>query len=71
MAVLAIGSLLVTLSLNMIAGWSLDASCPGSEAFCDGVYWRTVVKYLPAWLYIGQIMVVIALASPYALVRGR
>ena len=69
MAVLAVGSLLVTLSLNLIAGWSVDASCPGSSAFCDGIYWQTVVKYLPTWLYIGQIVVVIALASPYALLR--
>ena len=50
---------------------SLDASCPGSDAFCDGVYWTTAVEYLPVGLYIGQILVVFALASPYALVRTR
>ena len=69
MAVLGVGSLMVTLSFNQIIGWSLDASCPGTEVFCDGVYWQTVVEYLPIWMYIGQIMVVLALASPFALVR--
>lgn len=69
MAVLGVCSLMVTLSLNSISGWSLDASCPGTDSFCGGVYWRTVVEYLPTWLYVGQIMVVLALASPFALVR--
>ena len=70
MAVLGVGSLMVTLTLNMIAGWSFDtASCPGTDAWCGGVYWRTVVQHLPTWLFIGQILVVLALASPYALVR--
>ena len=73
MAILGVGSLMVTLSLNLLAGWTLDTMCPGSESFCGGVYWTAVVKYLPTWLYIGQIMVVLALASPVALVsmRGR
>ena len=70
MAVLGVGSLMVTLTLNMIVGWSFDtASCPGTDAFCDGVYWQTVVQHLPTWLYIAQILVVLALASPFALVR--
>ena len=69
MAILGVGSLMVTLSLNAISGWSLDATCPGTDSFCQGVYWQLVVEYLPTWLYIGQIMVVMALASPYALVR--
>ena len=69
MTVLGIGSLMVTLSLNLISGWSLDSSCPGTDAFCNSAYWRIVVDYLPTWLYIGQIMVVLALASPFALVR--
>ena len=67
-AVLGVGSLMVTLTLNSISGWSLDASCPG-ETLCDGVYWQTVVEYLPTWLYVGQILVVLAMASPFALVR--
>ena len=67
--VLGIGSLMVTLSLNLLSGWSLDASCPGTDGFCDGIYWQTVVENLPTWLYVGQIMVVLALASPFALLR--
>ena len=69
MAVLGVGSLMVTLSLNAIAGWSLETSCPGTDTFCDGVYWSVVVDSLPTWLYIGQVLVVIALSSPVALVR--
>ena len=69
LAVLGVGSLMVTLSLNSILGWGLDASCPGTQAFCTGIYWRTVVEYLPTWLYVGQILVVLAMASPFALVR--
>ena len=68
-AVLGVGSLMVTLSINAIAGWNLDASCPGTATFCDGIYWQTVVEYLPTWLIIGQIMVVLALASPFAIFR--
>ena len=71
MAALGVGSLMVTLSLNAIGGWSLDASCPGTEAFCDGIYWKTVVEYLPTWLYVAQVLVVLAAASPFALVRIR
>ena len=69
LAVLGVGSLMVTLSLNSISGWSLDASCPGTATFCDGIYWRTVVEYLPGWLYVAQVLVVFALASPFALAR--
>ena len=69
MAVLGVGSLVITLSFNMISGWTIDAMCPGSAAFCDGIYWTTVVSHLPAWLFVGQIFVVLALASPYALAR--
>ena len=71
MAVLGVCSLLVTLSLNMLAGWTLDICTAewATDAFCDGIYWTTVVKWLPTWLYIGQIMVVLSLASPFALVR--
>ena len=69
MTVLGVGSLLVTLTLNMISNWSLGASCPGTEQFCSGIYWQTVVEYLPTWLYIAQIVVVLALASPFAIFR--
>ena len=69
MAVLGVGMVLVTFSLNLITGWSLDATCPGPTSFCDGPYWTTAVTYLPAWLFLAQIMVVLALASPYAIVR--
>ena len=71
MAVLGVGALMVTVTLNLIGGWSLDASCPGDTAFCNGIWWTTVVEYLPTWLYVGQILVVIALASPWALIRVR
>ena len=69
MTVLGLGFVMVTLTFNLISGWSLDADCPGTEQFCDGVYWQTVVEYLPTWLFLGQILVVLALASPFALVR--
>ena len=68
-AVFAVGSLMVTLSLNLILGWNLDATCPGTDEFCNGVYWNVVVDYLPTWLFVGQILVVLALASPFAVVR--
>ena len=70
MAVLGVGSLMVTLSLNALSGWDLGTDyCPGTETFCNGVYWQVAVDYLPAWLYIGQILVVLVLASPRAIVR--
>ena len=69
LAVLGVGSLMVTFTLNQLVGWNVDAACPGSTSFCDGVYWRTVVEYLPIWLYVGQLLVVLAVASPFALVR--
>jgi len=69
MATLALGSLLVTLSLNLIVGWNLDAACPGSETFCDGIYWQTAEKYVPIALFMAQLLVVFALSSPVALLR--
>ena len=69
MAVLGVGVLMVTLALNLVSGWSLEATCPGTEQFCDGLYWQAVVEYLPTWLYVAQVFVVFALASPFALVR--
>ena len=67
MTVLAVGVLMVTLAFNLISGWTLDPMCPGTDTFCDGVWWRTVVEHLPTWLFMGQIMVVLALASPFVL----
>ena len=69
MAILGVGGLMVTLTLNLIGGWSLDAHCPGSESFCNASYWQLVVQYLPTWLFIAQILVVLALAAPFAIVR--
>ena len=73
LTVIGLASLLVTLSLNMIAGWDLDTAgaCPGTPEFCSGSYWQAAVEYLPVWLFLGQILVVIAMASPVALVRTR
>ena len=69
MAVLGMGLALLTLTISMVGAWDVDAMCPGSDAFCDGIYWQTVVDYLPGWLFIGHLVVILALASPYAVVR--
>ena len=69
MAVLGAGMVLVTLTMNTITGWNLDAACPGTDSFCNGVYWQAVVEYLPTWLFIAQILVVLTLASPSAVLR--
>lgn len=70
-ATLGVGIALLTLTFTYISGWSIDPLCPGSETFCDGVYWTTAVEYLPVWLFTGQIMVVLALASPFSLLNLR
>ena len=69
MAIIGVGGLLITLTLNLIGGWNLDAYCPGSESFCDSSHWQLIVQYLPTWLFIAQLLVVLALAAPFALVR--
>ena len=69
LTVIGIGSLMITLALNSIIGWQIDEICPGTERFCNGVYWQFIIEYLPTWLYVGQIMVVISMASPVALLR--
>ena len=70
LTVLGLSTVIVTATLNLVGGWTLSSSmCPGSDAFCDGVYWSHVVDYLPAWLFIAQLLVVLALASPFALFR--
>ena len=71
MAVSGVGFLMVGLSLNLITGWTMDPMCPGDTAFCDGVWWTFVVEWLPTWLYVGQMLVVLSLASPWAVVRMR
>ena len=47
------------------------ASSPASHAapVCEGLIFSTVADYLPVFLYVAQILVVLALASPFALVR--
>ena len=70
MATLGVAMVLVTFTLNQLGGWNLDAACPGTPSFCNGIYWKAVVEYLPTWLFIGQILVVLALSSPYALLRA-
>ena len=69
LTVMGLGAILVSLTLNLATGWDVEAVCPGSEAFCDGVWWTAAVDYLPTLLFLGQILVVIALTSPFALVR--
>lgn len=69
MGVLALGSLMVTLTINMVGDWDVAALCTGTTTFCDGVYWQAMVTYMPAWLFVAQILVVLAMASPVALVR--
>ena len=69
LTVLGLASVIVTVTLNLIGGWTLAAMCPGAETFCGSAYWTHVVDYLPAWLFIAQILVVLALASPFALFR--
>ena len=44
--VFGISVMLLTFAFNSINGWTLDADCTGTDAFCDGVYWTAVVEYL-------------------------
>ena len=71
MVILGLAAILSTLALNMIAGWDLRAAaaCPGSEAFCNGVWWTAVSDHLPGWLFVGLLLVTITLASPRALFK--
>ena len=69
LAVLAVGGVLLTLTFNLVLGWDVDALCPGTDAFCDGVYWQTVADQLPTWAVIGQALVILSIASPFALAR--
>ena len=67
--VFTIGGLTVALVFQLVTGWTsteLAALCPGSDAFCAGVYWTTVADNLPTWLIVAQILVLLALASPYS-----
>ena len=49
LAILGLAAILSTLALNMVAGWDLKAAeaCPGTEDFCNGVWWTLYVR-LPA-----------------------
>ena len=67
--ILGIGSILATLSLNLAVGWDLNAGCPGTPAFCAGPWWTLTVQYLPLWLFLGNILVVLALACERAWIR--
>ena len=69
LVVLTVGGLLLTLTFNLIVGWDVDALCPGTDAFCNGVFWRTVADQLPTWAIIGQALVILSIASPFALAR--
>ena len=71
MVIFGLAAILSTLALNMIAGWDLKAAgaCPGSETFCSGVWWTAVSDYLPVWLFLGQLLVTVSLASERAIVR--
>ena len=79
-AALAIGAVMVTLGINLVLDWRLnellcatDAEVTGiaSSAFCTNVGWKTVVEYLPVLLFLGQVLVVIVMGSPVALLRRR
>ena len=69
LTVMGLATVIVTATLNVVGGWTLQGMCPGSAQFCDGVYWTFLVDYLPAWLFIAQILVVFALSMPFAAIR--
>lgn len=69
LTVLGLGAILVGLNLTLIQSWDVGAMCAGSSTLCSGVWWTAAVDYLPLWLFLGQIVVVISLASPVAVVR--
>ena len=79
-AVFGVGMVLALFTTNMILGWNLDGACPmvavnefvkKPAPICNSIYWTYIVDYMPAWLFIAQILVVLALASPFALVRAK
>ena len=69
LTVMALASVIVTVTLNLLSGWTIDSICPGTDAFCDGVFWTVAVDYLPGWLFVAQLLVVLALTMPIAVVR--
>ena len=71
MVIISLAAIISTLTLNMIAGWDLKAAetCPGSEIFCNGVWWTAVSDHLPVSLFLGLLLVTITLASPRAVFR--
>ena len=70
-AIMAVAGALLPMTLNLLAGWSLDAQCPGTTAFCGSRAWKIVVEYLPAWLFLAQLLILLAMAAPFAIVRVR
>ena len=58
--VLLLGVLTLGLSFSALEGWAL--ACPGSDAFCEGQLWTTLVGYLPTWLILGQVVALVAMA---------
>ena len=71
LVILGLAAILSTLALNMVAGWDLKAAaaCPGSESFCSGAWWTAVSDYLPVWVFMGQLLVTVSLASERAIIR--
>ena len=69
-AVSGIGIVLVNLAVYMILGWDVEAICPGDAQFCADVWWTTIVDQLAQFLFVGLMLVVLAHASPWALIRA-
>ena len=69
LTVLGLGIIVVSLSVGMIQDWDVAGLCPGTVEHCAGVWWTAADDYLRTWLFLGQIMVVLVMASPFALVR--
>ena len=71
LTVFGLAAILTTVALNLVAGWDLKAAeaCPGTEGFCNGVWWTAVSDYLPVWLFLGQLLATVSLASERAIIR--
>ena len=71
LVILGVAAVLSTLTLNMLAGWDLKAAeaCPGTEIFCDGVWWTAASDHLPVSLFMGLLLITVSLASPRAIIR--
>ena len=71
LTVMGLGAILVTVNVTMIGSWDLAGLCPGTETFCEGVWWQATEEYAPGLLFLAQIMVVIAMGSPLAIFSVR